>query len=124
MSQPITANPLLFLTCTVPVTTTATSLLSLINTYMAASRAKDSLNYATSCRSIQYTAVKSNTGNVYVGDYKVASGAVPALQTGAELAAGEGAYEQSYRDDDSVNLGSLFAVADASTQYLNLRIRY
>jgi len=124
MSQPITNNPLLFLTCTVPVTTVATSLLSLINTYMLASRPSDYQNYSTACRTVQYTAVKSNSGNVYVGDYKVASGAVPALQTGSELAAGEGAYEQSYRDNDSVNLATLYAVADANTQYLNLRIRY
>jgi len=122
MSQPNTNNPLLFLTCTVPVTTTATSLLSLINTYMAANRAKDSLNYGMACRSIQYTAVKANTGNVYVGDYKVASGTPP--QTGAELAGGEGAYEQSHTDKDALQLSTLFAVADTGTQYLNLRIRY
>jgi hypothetical protein len=76
--------------------------------------------------SVQYTAAKSNTGNILTGDSSVAVGTdASTRQCGAELASGEGAYEGlvAERTDLHIDLQSIYAVADTGTQYLNLRIR-
>lgn len=119
----LSAQQASYITVSVPVTTTKASLYSLVSTYMAASRPNDS--FSDSCTWVQYTAAKANTGNVLVGDYTVATGTAPTRQAGAELAAGEGVYESvTVNRSNLVNLKQIFVIADANTQYINVRIRY
>jgi hypothetical protein len=122
MSSPNTYSGLRYVAVTVPVTTTAASLWSLIK----AARPNDYVNMWSSVLSVQYTAAKSNTGNILTGDSSVAVGTdASTRQCGAELASGEGAYEGlvAERTDLHIDLQSIYAVADTGTQYLNLRIR-
>ena len=119
------SNPLNFYTVSVPVTTTRASLFTLINTYMAANRVADYQNYWNTVSVLQITAAKANAATVLVGDSTVAAGAAPTRQAGAELAAGEGYYDNlaASRDGSEINLKNIYAVSDTGTNYLLLRVR-
>lgn len=119
--HPATTNPLTYYTVSVPVSTTATSLLGLIDAYMQTSRTADYLNYYPSVLWVQYTAATANAGTIYAGDSTVS-----ATQNGAELAAGQGVYETTYNTaaNGRIDLTKIYVVSSTGTQTLRIRVKY
>ncbi len=119
--------PFSFMDVTVPVTTTATSVYTLLRTYFAANRTGDltvsgNLKHET-WSSIQFTADYNNSGVVFVGDSTVASG-TPPTQQGTPLQATTnttGFFASSGMDVKSIDLNLVYAVASTGTQYLHVR---